>query len=118
LRPPLRPGGPAQRPPHRLRPAVRGLHPGEPAPDLRGPPHVPGAGRAEDGDRPVSPDSALAAFTEPLRYPFMLRALLAGTLVGIAGAVIGSFLLVRRWSLLGDAISHAVLPGVALSYLV
>ncbi|PZN09675.1 MAG: ABC transporter, partial [Bacillota bacterium] len=48
----------------------------------------------------------------------MLRALLAGTLVGIAGAVIGSFLLVRRWSLLGDAISHAVLPGVALSYLV
>ncbi|HEY8393654.1 MAG TPA: metal ABC transporter permease [Thermaerobacter sp.] len=65
----------------------------------------------------MSPDAILAVFVEPLRYPFMLRALLAGTLVGIAGAVIGSFLLVRRWSLLGDAISHAVLPGVALSYL-
>ncbi len=54
---------------------------------------------------------------EPLQYPFMVRALVAGLAVGITGAVIGSFLLVRRWSLLGDAISHAVLPGVALSYL-
>lgn len=59
----------------------------------------------------------LDVFVEPLRYPFMARALLAGLSVGIAGAVIGSFLFVRRWSLLGDAISHAVLPGVAIAYL-
>ena len=57
------------------------------------------------------------AFVEPLGYPFMVRALVAGLSVGIAGAVIGSFLFVRRWSLLGDAISHAVLPGVAVAYL-
>ncbi|HEY8486074.1 MAG TPA: metal ABC transporter permease [Limnochordales bacterium] len=53
---------------------------------------------------------------EPLQYPFMVRALAASALVGITGGVVGSFLLVRRWSLLGDAISHAVLPGVALAY--
>lgn len=47
----------------------------------------------------------------------MVRALVAGVSVGITGAVIGSFLFVRRWSLLGDAISHAVLPGVAIAYL-
>ena len=57
------------------------------------------------------------AFVEPFRYPFMVRALVAGLCVGITGAVIGSFLFVRRWSLLGDAISHAVLPGVAVAYL-
>lgn len=56
-------------------------------------------------------------FAEPFRYPFMLRALAVAVTVGVVGAVIGSFLLVRRWALLGDAISHAVLPGVALSYL-
>ena len=59
----------------------------------------------------------LGILVEPLRYPFMVRALLAGVLVAVAGAVTGSFLLVRRWSLLGDAISHAVLPGVAVAYL-
>lgn len=59
----------------------------------------------------------LGLFWEPLGYPFMVRALAAGAAVGIAGAVIGSFLLVRRWALLGDAISHAVLPGVAVAYL-
>lgn len=56
-------------------------------------------------------------WVEPLRYPFMVRALVAATLVGITGGVVGSLLLVRRWSLLGDAISHAVLPGVAVAYL-
>lgn len=60
---------------------------------------------------------SLDLFVEPFRYPFMVRALVAGLSVGVTGAVIGSFLLVRRWSLLGDAISHAVLPGVAIAYL-
>lgn len=54
---------------------------------------------------------------EPLQYGFMQRALLTAVLVGVISAVVGSFLLVKRWSLLGDAISHAVLPGVALAYL-
>lgn len=54
---------------------------------------------------------------EPLQYAFIQRALLTAVFIGITGAVMGSFLLVKRWSLLGDAISHAVLPGVALAYL-
>ena len=56
------------------------------------------------------------SWLEPFQYPFMVRALVAALSVGISGAVVGSFLLVRRWSLLGDAISHAVLPGVATAY--
>ncbi|MDR7412691.1 MAG: metal ABC transporter permease [Armatimonadota bacterium] len=54
---------------------------------------------------------------EPLQYTFMQRALMAALLVGSICAVLSCFLLVKRWALLGDAISHAVLPGVALAYL-
>jgi manganese/iron transport system permease protein len=53
----------------------------------------------------------------PLQYTFMQRALLAAVLVGGICAVLSCFLLVKRWALLGDAISHAVLPGVAFAYL-
>jgi ABC-type Mn2+/Zn2+ transport system permease subunit len=53
---------------------------------------------------------------DPLQFMFMQRALLAAVLVGVICAVVGSFLLVKRWALLGDAISHAVLPGVVLGY--
>ncbi|MEX2356243.1 MAG: metal ABC transporter permease [Thermaerobacterales bacterium] len=54
---------------------------------------------------------------EPLGYEFIQRALLTAVMVGIICGVVGSFLIVKRWSLLGDAISHAVLPGVALAFL-
>lgn len=54
---------------------------------------------------------------DPLRYVFMQQALAAAILVGTVCAVMGSFLLVKRWALLGDAISHAVLPGVAIAFL-
>lgn len=53
---------------------------------------------------------------EPLSYPFMQRALLTAVLVGVVCAVMGSYMLVKRWSLLGDAISHAVLPGIVVAY--
>ena len=56
-------------------------------------------------------------FVAPMQYAFMQRALLAAVLVGGICAVLSCFLLVKRWALLGDAISHAVLPGVALAYL-
>lgn len=59
----------------------------------------------------------VAWFLDPLRYAFMQQALAAAVLVGIVCAVMGSFLLVKRWALLGDAISHAVLPGVAIAFL-
>lgn len=53
----------------------------------------------------------------PLQYGFMQQALLAAMIVGVVNAVVGSFLLVKRWALLGDAISHSVLPGVAIAFL-
>lgn len=43
--------------------------------------------------------------------------ILAGSLVAASGSVLGSFLMLRKMSLIGDAISHAVLPGIVLSYL-
>lgn len=50
-------------------------------------------------------------------YEFLQRALLAGVVVGVICGVVGSIVILRGLSLMGDAISHAVLPGVALSYL-
>jgi ABC-type Mn2+/Zn2+ transport system permease subunit len=55
---------------------------------------------------------------EPLRYSFMLRGLLAVILVGLTSAVVGSFVVLRRMAFLGDALAHAILPGVAIGYLV
>lgn len=52
----------------------------------------------------------------PMAYPFMRQALLTAVFVGAVCSLIGSYLLVKRWALLGDAISHAVLPGVAFAY--
>ncbi|MBX3353972.1 MAG: metal ABC transporter permease [Phycisphaeraceae bacterium] len=48
----------------------------------------------------------------------MLPAMLAGALAGLSCALIGCFLVLRRMSLMGDAIAHAVLPGLVLAYLV
>ena len=54
--------------------------------------------------------------TEPLAYDFMQRALLVAVLVGAVSAVLSCFLVLKDWSLMGDAISHAVLPGIVLAY--
>lgn len=56
-------------------------------------------------------------FIAPMQYPFMLRALITSVVVGVTCGIMGSYMLVKRWSLMGDAISHAVLPGVAIAYL-
>ncbi|WP_340673577.1 metal ABC transporter permease [Brevibacillus agri] len=50
------------------------------------------------------------------QYEFLQKALCTSVVVGIICGVIGSFIILRGMSLMGDAISHAVLPGVALSY--
>lgn len=50
-------------------------------------------------------------------YEFLQRALITSIMVGIICGVIGSFIVLRGMALMGDAISHAVLPGVALSYM-
>lgn len=55
---------------------------------------------------------------EPLQYPFMMKAVLVSAVVGITCAVLSCFLILKGWSLLGDAISHAVLPGVVIAYII
>lgn len=54
---------------------------------------------------------------EPFGYDFMLQAFGVGALVAAVGAVLSCFLVLRGWSLMGDAISHAVLPGIVLAYI-
>lgn len=60
----------------------------------------------------------LEALIEPLQYSFMQRSLAIAVLVGIICAVVGSYLMVQRLALLGDAISHSVLPGLAIAFIV
>ena len=59
----------------------------------------------------------MTAFFEPLQYGFMRDALLVGTIVAAMCAVLSCFLILKGWSLMGDAISHAVLPGIVLAYI-
>jgi len=54
----------------------------------------------------------------PFQYDFMLTALALSALVGLVCAVLSCFLILKGWSLMGDAISHAVLPGVVIAYVV
>lgn len=53
----------------------------------------------------------------PLQYPFMVNALLIGALVATVCAVLSCFLVLKGWSLMGDAVSHAVLPGIVLAHI-
>jgi manganese/iron transport system permease protein len=54
---------------------------------------------------------------EPLTYPFMLRGLFAAVMVGAVCAVLGTYVVLRGMSFFGDALAHAILPGVAVAYL-
>ncbi|MCZ4274435.1 metal ABC transporter permease [Rhodococcus sp. BGS-1C] len=54
---------------------------------------------------------------DPLQYTFIRRALLVTVVASVVCAVLSCWLVLIGWSLMGDAVSHAVLPGVALSYL-
>jgi manganese/iron transport system permease protein len=54
---------------------------------------------------------------EPLQYTFMLRAFLASVVVGVLCAVMGTYVVLRGMAFLGDALAHAILPGVAIAYL-
>ena len=56
-------------------------------------------------------------FKDLLTYGFLQKALITSVIVGIISGVIGSFIVLRGMALMGDAISHAVLPGVAISYI-
>ncbi|WP_040535779.1 metal ABC transporter permease [Schleiferilactobacillus shenzhenensis] len=61
--------------------------------------------------------SIQAFFTGLGQYQFLQMALISAVLVGIMAGVLGSFIILKGMSLMGDALSHAVLPGVATSYM-
>ena len=54
----------------------------------------------------------------PFQLPFMQQAMLIALLVALPMGMLSPFLVLKGWSLMGDAISHAVLPGVVLAYVV
>jgi manganese/iron transport system permease protein len=53
----------------------------------------------------------------PFQFPFMQQAFAISLLVAVPSALLSCFLVLKGWSLMGDAISHAVLPGVVLAYI-
>lgn len=55
---------------------------------------------------------------QPLSHPFLVRGLLAALLVGVVCAILGTYVVLRGMAFLGDGLAHAVLPGVAVGYLV
>lgn len=55
---------------------------------------------------------------EPLQYAFFVRGLAAAVLVGIVCSVVGTYIVLRGMAFFGDALAHAILPGIAVGYLV
>jgi manganese transport system permease protein len=62
--------------------------------------------------------SLLDLILEPLQYEFMVRALVTTVIAAIVCAVLSCWLVLVGWSLMGDAVSHAVLPGVVIAYVI
>ena len=54
----------------------------------------------------------------PFHYDYMLTAMWTSTLIGCVCGVLSGFVTLKGWSLMGDALSHAVVPGVTIAYLV
>jgi manganese transport system permease protein len=54
----------------------------------------------------------------PLTYDFMLKAVIVSSLVGVVCALLSCLMVLKRWSLMGEAVSHSVLPGVVLAYVI
>lgn len=61
-------------------------------------------------------ESLLAFFAGPMEFAFMQRALITAVLIGAVCSVLSCFLILKGWALMGDAISHAVLPGIVLAF--
>ncbi|MEO1490550.1 MAG: metal ABC transporter permease [Pseudomonadota bacterium] len=55
--------------------------------------------------------------TDPLSFDFIQQAMLTTAMIAAAAAVLSCFLVLKGWSLMGDAIAHAILPGVVLAYI-
>ena len=59
----------------------------------------------------------LASALQPFQYEFMVKATLISALTGAVCAVLSCFVILKGWSLMGDAVSHSVLPGVVIAYM-
>ncbi len=59
----------------------------------------------------------LELLSQPMSYPFMVRGLLASLMVGTLCAVVGTYIVLRGMAFFGDALAHAILPGIAVAYL-
>src|SRR3989338_4645533 len=55
--------------------------------------------------------------TDPFQYVFIQRAVLAAVIVGVLCAALGTFVVLRRMSLVGHALTHSALPGLVIAYL-
>ena len=55
---------------------------------------------------------------QPFQFPFMNNAFLMMAILSVPTSLLSCYLVLKGWSLMGDAISHAVLPGVVLAYLI
>lgn len=58
----------------------------------------------------------MTVLLEPFLYDYMVKAMLASSLVGAVCAFLSCYLMLKGWSLIGDALSHSVVPGVAGAY--
>ncbi|WP_150540175.1 metal ABC transporter permease [Actinobacillus vicugnae] len=58
----------------------------------------------------------LELLLEPFQYNYMQKAIFVSMAVGVVCAFLSAFLMLKGWSLIGDALSHAVVPGVAIAY--
>jgi len=54
----------------------------------------------------------------PFQFGFMQNAFLLGAVIAVPAALLSAFLVLKGWALMGDAISHSVLPGIVLAYVV
>ncbi|OCQ91094.1 hypothetical protein BCD67_21990 [Oscillatoriales cyanobacterium USR001] len=53
----------------------------------------------------------------PLAHEFMIKAILISMLVGVVCSVLSCYMTLKGWALMGDAVSHAVMPGVVIAYI-
>lgn len=60
----------------------------------------------------------LTTLLEPFQFDFMVNALIVSVLVAIPCALLSVFLVLKGWALMGDAMGHAVFPGIVLAYIV
>ena len=59
----------------------------------------------------------MSALLEPFAYDYMINAMWVSALVGGVCAFLSAYLMLKGWSLIGDALSHAIVPGVAGAYM-